>query len=621
MVMGKYKGSLKKKITLFILIGIAVILLSLGIISNFIIKKTIDGVLNKKLALSRVIRNNVDNIIKENINRLYDISISGVVDLQDGDFRREKEALKSAYRYSIFTEGIFLLDIGGNILLRYPERMSEISLNVMSIEPVRRMLTLGKPVVSNIYTVEPSKKKVLYVLVPLKNKNGTTVGVAGGQIDPTSPLLVQRLGLIETEETEFIDIVDSNGLVIASSDRSRIFTQCDRNSFFTSIIAERKERVATCHVCHEAEAGKQREKHSTVMAFVPLDTAPWGISIQELRESLFSPAKDLKSQFVILSTIFLGTAFLLSIGINGSIVNPLEDLISGADRIALGDLSNPITPRGSDEIGRLSRSFELMRVRLLESIERIQAHTHELEARVMERTRQIRESRNRAAILLQKIIKTQEEERKRIARELHDDTLQELSAALMKIDMCRLSPEGVTARKIDDVHRIVLNALEGATAITQNLRPTLLDDLGLCAAIKSVCEMHLGRQGIQYFVTLGNVLDTRFPPEVEITLFRIVQEAIINISRHAQAENVFIIFKISNDAIFVDIEDDGVGFDPEILSQSGVQDTLDRRGLGVMGMKERALLINGTLEICSLIGVGTKIDIRIPLRGREDAYA
>ncbi|HTP05272.1 MAG TPA: cache domain-containing protein, partial [Nitrospirota bacterium] len=294
--MNEHKGSLKKRITLLIVIGISIILLSLGIASHYIIQKDIDGLLAKKLALSRITRNNVDNIIKDNISRLYDISNSGAVDLDDGDMRPEKEAVKAAYRYSIFTDGIFLLDNGGNILLNYPERMRDASLNVLSIEPVGRMLSLGKPVVSNLYTVEPSKKKVIYVLVPLKDKNGRTVGVAGGQIDPTSPILLQKLGLIDIGINEFIDIVDSNGVVIASSDPARMFIHCDRNSFFTTIISERKERVATCHVCHET--GNQKEKLATVLAFVPLETAPWGISIQELKADVFASAANLKKMFI-----------------------------------------------------------------------------------------------------------------------------------------------------------------------------------------------------------------------------------------------------------------------------------------------------------------------------------
>ena len=610
--MSEHKGSLRKRITLFILIGIAVILLSLGVTSHIIIKKNIDDLLSRKLALSRIIRNNIDNIIKDNINRLYDISISGAVDLTDRNLRPEKEAVKNAYRYSIFTDGIFLLDDGGNVLLTYPERMTDLSLNVLSIEPIRRMLTIGKPVVSNIYTLEPSKKKALFVLVPLKDKNGAIVGVAGGQIDPTSPLLVQKLGLIETGETEFMDIVDSNGVVIASSRRSRIFTQCDRNSFFTTIINDRKERVATCHVCHESNDNRQ-EKFSTVLAFVPLETAPWGISIQELKAKVFEPAATLKRQLLLLSGIFLGTAMILTIGINRSIIDPLKALIRGAERIAGGDLSKPITAKGSDEIGTLSRSFEIMRGKLGESIARIQEHTQLLESRVERRTRQINESHRRVAELLKKIISSQEEERKRIARELHDTTLQELAAALMRIDVCRLTPRDISPEKIETVRGLVVNAWDGVLSIIQNLRPTLLDDLGLIAAIKWLLDIHLGEHAINYFINTGDVAERRFRPEIEITLFRIIQEAVVNIARHAGAQNVFVLFKIEKNILYVDVEDDGEGFDVTVLCLKPEYGNMDKRGLGLLGMKERVLLLEGKIKICSMPGIGARINIQIPL--------
>ncbi len=350
-----------------------------------------------------------------------------------------------------------------------------------------------------------------------------------------------------------------------------------------------------------------------ILAFVPLEMAPWGISILEPEEDVFAPASRLKRTFLALAVIFIGTAFILTIGISRSIVDPLNDLIRGTDRIAKGDLSEPILFQGSDEIGVLSHSFETMRLRLVESMEHITKHTLGLETRVRERTRQINESQKRAEILLQKVITSQEEERKRIGRELHDDTLQDLSAALMKIDMCRLDPGNVSLQKIDSIRGIIVNSLDGVIGIIQNLRPTLLDDLGLVAAIKSLLDVHLGEKGINYFLNTASVTDLRFRPEVEITLFRIVQEAVANTARHARAENFFIKMNINDDIVAVDIEDDGEGFNLKHLYPTGSHEALDRRGLGLMGMKERVSLINGTIHICSTPSQGTQIEIRIPL--------
>ena len=605
------KGSLRKRITLTIITGISIILLTFGIAGYYIIQGNIDRSLNEKLALARLIGNNVDNTIKDNIGRLYDISMSGKIDLLDGDFGPEREALRTAYQYSIFTDGVFLLDAEGNVLLNYPAKIRDAAINVTSIEPIGRVLSLGRPVVSNMYTLEPTKKQVLFVLVPLKDKRGNTVGVAGGEIDPTSPSMTRILGLISIGKHTFIDIVDLNGVVISSSEPSRTLTQCNRNGFFTIMINDKTATVTTCHSCHLSISGN--EKKAMTLAFTPLEMAPWGISIQEPEEQVFAPASRLKQTFLALTVIFIGTAFILTIGISRSIVDPLKDLIRGTDRIAKGDLTKPIPPQGSDEIGVLSHSFETMRLRLVDSMKHITTHTQELETRVLERTRQINESQKLAETLLQKVITSQEEERKRIGRELHDDTLQDLSAALMQIDMCKLHPAKVTPQKVNNIRGIIVNALDGLTGVIQNLRPTLLDDLGLVAAIKSLLDMHLGANGINYFLNTAGVADRRFLPKVEITLFRIVQEAVANTARHARAENFFIMMKIDNDVVSVDIEDDGEGFNLNALDAHGNHTLLDRRGLGLLGMRERVMLINGTIDMCSSPNQGTQIEIRIPL--------
>lgn len=613
--MTKRTGSLRKRITLTIITGISIILLTFSIASYSIIQRNIEHSHNEKLAFARLIKNNIDNIIQDNINRLYDISISGKIDFQDNDFGPERDAIRTAYRYSIFTDGIFLLDINGNIILNYPAKIRETAIKALSIEPVNRIIADNRPLVSNIYTLEPSGRKVMFVLVPLKDKRGNIAGVAGGEIDPTNPALTRMLGLTHMGKNIFIDIVDSNGVVISSSDPSRILTQCNRDRFFTTIISEKQERVTTCHRCHIA--GNTSKKQTMILAFVPLEMAPWGISIQEPEEDVFAPAYRLKQTFLILAVIFIGTAFILTIGISRSIVDPLNDLIQGTGRIAKGDLSKPIPFQGSDELGILSQSFEAMRIKLVESMERITRHAQELEERVRQRTAEIKASQRRSEVLLQKVISTQEDERKRIARELHDDTLQELSAALMRIDLCRLHPGEVSLDKIDVIRRITVSAWDGVLGIIQNLRPTLLDDLGLVAAIKSLLDMHLGENGINYFINTTSVSDRRFRPEVEITLFRIVQEAVANSARHARAENVFMLIKVEKDAVHVEIEDDGDGFDLNSLFVAGSHDAKDRRGLGLLGMKERVTLIGGRIVVCSMPGAGTRVDIRIPLMEEE----
>ena len=262
-----------------------------------------------------------------------------------------------------------------------------------------------------------------------------------------------------------------------------------------------------------------------------------------------------------------------------------------------------------------------MRTKLVESLESITRHNADLENRVEVRTQQIKESQKRAEILLKKIITTQEDERKRIARELHDATLQDLSAALMRIDMCKLHPAEITTDRIDKVRGIVLSAWDGVINIIKNLRPTLIDDLGLTAAIKSLLDTHFGGNGVNYSLTAEGMKDKRLRPEVEITVFRIVQEAIFNIAKHAQAKNILVLFRIGEQSVYVDIEDDGQGFDIQTLFHSATHTIKDRRGLGLLGMKERAGLLGGKFEICSQPGIGTGIHLQIPLECPEVMHA
>ncbi len=608
-------GSLRRRITSFVLMGIAVILVGLGVASHYIIQKSVEDTLGRKLSLARHIRNSVDGILEDNINRLFDISLSGAVDLRDRDFAPEREAVKAAYRYSIFTDGIFLVDSGGNVAFGYPERIREAALNVLSIEPVSRMLAEGAPVVSNVYALAPTGKKVLFVLVPLRDRNGAPAGAAAGQVDPTSPLLVRKLGLSDVARDEFIDIVDSNGVVIASSNPAHTLTQCGRAQFYATLIGAREERVATCHHCHES--GERSERENTVLAFTPLRVAPWGISIQEPKDAVFAPVEKLKRTFLALGFVFAGTALVLTIGLNRSIVIPLKELIQGAERIASGELSTPIRPRGRDEIGLLGRSFETMRSRLVESMESITRHARDLEHRVQERTSQIDESQRRVEFLLKKVITSQEDERKRIARQLHDDTLQDLSAALMQVDVARIRPGGLAPDAVGKIRDIVLRSWEGVIGIIQDLRPSLLDDLGLVPAIESLLEKHLGERGIAYAVDAEDMKDARFGPEVEIALFRILQEAIANVARHARAENVVVRFGIRDHSLHVDVEDDGEGFDVASLEGPSAREGKDPRGFGLLGMRERAAQIGGKLEIASRPGTGTRIRLEVPLRPEE----
>ncbi len=601
--------SLQKRIFLTVILGIFLMFLSFGITAYYIIQKTIENSFSNNLALCRTIRDNVDHFLSENINRLYDISLSGSINLYDRNFIPEKEALKKAYHYSIFKEGIFITDRKGTLLLNFPERPSELFLNILSIEPVSKALELARPVVSNIYTIEPSMKKVIFTLVPLRDKDGNLIGIAGGEIDPTNPFFSSILKLEGLGEDRYIDIIDSNGIIIASSKRTRFLNSSDHDNFIKKSVTEKREEITTCHECHT-----EKIISNNIITLVPSRIAPWAVVLKEKKENVFSTVMELKKTFLTLGILFTGVSLIITVGVSRSIVNPVQNLIKVTERIADGDLSQPVPVYGSDEIGVLSQSFEKMRKRLLEYTESIKRYNLELERLVMERTLKIRESKQRIQNLLKKVITSQEEERKRISRELHDETLQDLSAILMRVDMCRLYPQNISVEKIEEVRNITLKAIDGIFNIIQNMRPSILDDLGLEAAIRWLLNSHLKEKGIGYFVRIDDrIKNMRFSPEIEIAIFRIIQEAISNIARHSNAENAFINMKLTDKNIVVEIEDDGDGFDIYSVFNEAAMANRTGRGLGLLGMKERASLIGGRLKICSSRDAGTRVTLKIPL--------
>ncbi len=608
-----------KRIIISVILSILIIITSLGIASYITVNETIARSLDRRVELADTLARHTDSVLESNFNRLYDISLSGGIDFKDNNWAPEKKALQTAYQYSIFTDGVFLLDKQGKMVMAYPPRLDN-SVNFFILPYISKVISNGKPAISDIYTAEPSGKKVIFALAPLKSKDGEILGVAGGEVNPTNYMLSQLIRFVPSASNTHMEIVDSNGIVLASSNPDRVFTCSDHDRFLATLIEKKISAVRRCHRCHADEKMKGKdaaERSNDVLAFSPLEMAPWGVSILEPEKDVFAPARDLKNTFLLFSAISICVALLMAVGMSRSIVKPVHELIDATRSIASGDMSRSIGFGGVDEIGRLSSSFEVMRVKLADSLETLQQYNIKLERRVGERTREINQSRKKVEKLLKKVITAQEEERKRVARGLHDQTMQSLSAILMKIETCKLYGEPSSVEMIEDIRGIVLSTLEDMRTMIHNLRPTILDDLGLEASIRWLLDKHLWEKGITYFFNITGEHGGRFDPHLETTLFRILQEAIVNIARHAETENVFFIMKVGEKDLKVDIEDDGKGFDVK----SVLKRTEDGRGLGILGMKERVYLIDGKMLICSEPGCGTRISLWIPLKSYGDKNA
>ena len=219
--------------------------------------------------------------------------------------------------------------------------------------------------------------------------------------------------------------------------------------------------------------------------------------------------------------------------------------------------------------------------------------------------------------LFKKAINAQEDERKRIARELHDETSQALTALLFAAE------ESLEMEELEEVHshisrmhELVQHTLDGVHKVIFDLRPSMLDHLGLVPALRWLVETRLESRQVRVEID-ERTPALRLPSEVETALFRVVQEAVSNIARHAAARNVTIAFLSDEQGVQLIVEDDGVGFD---LTQFH-EYPASPRGLGLLGMRERVELLGGELDIQAEPGRGTCLHIRVPLQERKEAYA
>lgn len=237
-------------------------------------------------------------------------------------------------------------------------------------------------------------------------------------------------------------------------------------------------------------------------------------------------------------------------------------------------------------------------------------------------TRDLRKSQERLQFYLHKITKAQEEERQRVARELHDDTLQSLvlvGRGLEAIVTASGKARGADLEEQVQEARTRLDAaIVGLRRLARDLRPSILDRLGLVPSI----EWLLGELGDRQQVKTDLVLEGeigRLPPEVELTVFRLVQEALRNVEVHAEAKTVSVELAAAPGWLEARITDDGSGFHPnEVIGRD------DHSGLGLLGMQERAQLLGGTVDIESAPGAGTTVTATVALdseRGETTAGA
>lgn len=464
------------------------------------------------------------------------------------------------------------------------------------------------------------------LVVPLASSEGGAKLALGGVIDLSHPELVGVLkdatGLGQTGHAE---VFDSNGLVIASTDPVDFLAPGEHRQLYLRLQHEGVEGVETAPLEPRSatEAASESDKH--IMAVAHLSGAPWGVAVGGSEAETLAPVTDLRNQMLLLGAVSLVVLWLATLVGARLLVRPVRQLTRAADRIAAGDLETPIRLAEGGEIGRLGETLEAMRGRLEGSLREIEQRDRDLERRVEERTQEVQilveELRRKEEIrsrLLENVISAQEEERKRIARELHDETGQTLTGIIMSLEAAQDALErepGAVSGRLEKAMSLAGQSIDAIRQLVVDLRPAALDDLGLVPALRAFAESRLGEKGIHLQMETSGLKD-RLSPPVETCLFRVVQEAVTNIIRHSEASSAYIALKRDNGAVSLLVADDGKGFDFGTVTSSPDPS----RALGLAGMQERVSLIGGRLTVDSAPGQGTRVRATITLEtGRQDS--
>lgn len=361
---------------------------------------------------------------------------------------------------------------------------------------------------------------------------------------------------------------------------SVIVTADDGQRVFRSMYPIRNS--SECSNCHDPK----QEIIGLLLTDIPVTPVETALKAS-FRENLFWWAG-----------MILITAFIVNFSMNSLVIKRLEGLAQALQGFGQGQHDIRLESNDSDEIGQLGESFNEMGQRI---------ETEEIENQNL--SNQLRQQNIQRGELLKRLITAQEDERKRVARELHDDLGQALSALSLQVQslerLINSNPDEVNDQ-LNQIRNFIAETTERMYELIIALRPSVLDQFGLVAALRNHAERFLNGSGIAFELDASDY-SGRLTPDIETALYRVFQEALSNVRRHAQAEHVKITLQLKDGVFMGEIKDDGKGFDLQTVEINGQ----DSRGLGMLSIQERIAQYSGQVEILSRPGRGTAISIRL----------
>jgi signal transduction histidine kinase len=467
--------------------------------------------------------------------------------------------------------GIVILDEAGYVATTRPFR-PDLEGKDFSQEPYFQQVVQGEFVFSDALQEPVSGENIVAVAVPIFGEDGTFQGALVGRFYLDFQRLGEEIRKLRIGEEGEAYLLDRNGKVLYHPNTQLI------GADFSGRVAAVRLRQGDRHGAFiTEEPGEDRQ----VVGFSMVPVTGWGLVISEPWAQAVQPAQG--SLQILVAVVIGSLAILAAVVLLGvrRVTEPIEGLVTQTRQVASGDYNAKVGLSRIQEIRQLGAAFNDM----VEQIGRYRDGVREYVAA---------------------ITRSQEDERKRIARDLHDDTIQSLIAIGQRLELIRASldePDDAR-RQLNEVRTMVTGTIDNLRQFSRDLRPLVLEDLGLVPALQYLVGRLERETGIEVFFEVQGAAEDLFA-DLEVTIYRIVQEALNNVRKHAQAHHASVSVRFLPRQIVLEVADNGIGFDVP-----GATTDLARSGsFGLMGLQERAQLFGGDLSLQSAPNQGTTVRV------------
>lgn len=537
-----------------------------------------DQVIEAQSATAEIIASVLSATLAENQEVLSDLA--SIDKLRRMEPEPAKETLDIFSRAKPNLYGLFLLDPAGNIVATSGLSVSEVQADPSYVDAVLRSQQLGEPGISG--ALEAQDARVIALTVPVRAKDeaaGEPIGVVG------SLLSVERLG----EAVMPFAVGDTQIAFLANG---HIFASHGDDPALDTVAASALDPQTTSGeraIPYVDQAGNKR-----YALYAPVSDSTWGVMVTHPSPAAYAPNREMitRSALIVLAAT-LATLAVAALAAELQ-ARPLRQLEQHAEALATGEYA----PRdeiqgGGDEISAMSRMLNEMAMRSGEQVRDLERAREDAAVQA----EQLRELNRRT-------VRLQEDERRRIASEIHDAVSPLITGALYQASALRMGEPDFDSRQIrlrdaalDSVGDLLAKAMEELHRVVFALRPPDLDDIGVIAAIERYIAQ-VQRSGLNVRLEVDGE-PPALTPEVRLAIYRIVQEALHNALRHAAADEAIVKVETIGDLLRVSIRDNGAGFNPDLGTRPS--------SLGLLSMRERASAIGATFSVMSRPGDGTTV--------------